>query len=149
MLRTARSFAVPFALAAAAAAVNACHVLPAQSVLTAANGGVEAPPARTALRAADSVKVLRAARAAQASFERLRFYNLPRTAPPSDECIERIGRFCITPDDDSPPRPETDRVRAGRASLIAALGTAAAALPGDDWITGQRVRYLIEAGRRQ
>ncbi len=31
--------------------------------------------------------------------------------------------------------------------MIAALDSAAAQLPGDGWIAGQRVRYLIEAGR--
>src|SRR6185436_207346 len=34
-----------------------------------------------------------------------------------------------------------------RATLVAALDRAAAATPGDAWIAGQRVRYLVQSGR--
>src|SRR2546425_1895409 len=34
-------------------------------------------------------------------------------------------------------------------SLLAVLDDAGARLPGDEWIAGQRVRYLVEAGRSE
>src|SRR5947207_13550393 len=40
--------------------------------------------------------------------------------------------------------PEPPRIRQARARLLAALDEAGAALPGDEWIAGQRVRYLLE-----
>jgi hypothetical protein len=49
---------------------------------------------------------------------------------------------------DSAP-PEPPRIRQARARLIAALDSAAAALPADDWIAGQRVRYLLEDSQPQ
>ncbi|HYJ80759.1 MAG TPA: hypothetical protein VEW03_14185 [Longimicrobiaceae bacterium] len=101
----------------------------------------------------DSVRALRSARSAQAAFERLRFRNLPWTDSPGSAggCDERIGRFCIWHDDDEStpdwkPPPEPAAVRTGRDRLIAALDEAASA-SGDSWVAGQRVRYLVEAGR--
>jgi len=47
---------------------------------------------------------------------------------------------------DSAPE-EPPRIRKARARLLAALDGAAAALPGDEWIAGQRVRYLLEDGQ--
>jgi len=44
--------------------------------------------------------------------------------------------------DSAPPEPQ--RIRRARAQLLAALDEAGAALPGDEWIAGQRVRYLLE-----
>jgi hypothetical protein len=47
---------------------------------------------------------------------------------------------------DSAPE-EPPRIRKARARLLAALDGAGAALPGDEWIAGQRVRYLLEDGQ--
>jgi len=47
--------------------------------------------------------------------------------------------------DSAPPEPQ--RIRRARAQLLAALDEAGAALPGDEWIAGQRVRYLLEDGQ--
>jgi hypothetical protein len=44
---------------------------------------------------------------------------------------------------DSAPE-EPPRIRKARARLLAALDAAGTALPGDEWIAGQRVRYLLE-----
>ena len=52
-----------------------------------------------------------------------------------------------TTDVRSEPPPESPRIVAGRQRLLARLDTFAAVIPGDDWIIGQQVRYLIEAGR--
>ncbi|HEX5386206.1 MAG TPA: hypothetical protein VFW66_05885 [Gemmatimonadales bacterium] len=99
--------------------------------------------------AADSVRSRDAARRAQRDFERARLANLPR--PPDDDlpadCDARIGRFCywyLPPFGDPPPEPAA--IHAARARLLDALGAAAAKLPGDGWIAGQRVRYLVEQG---
>ena len=96
---------------------------------------------------ADSQAVLRAAHAAQAAFERTRRWHLPYAFGRSGgECEERIGRFCYWHDGgaDTTPPEEPRRIREARARLIAALDSAATRLPGDEWIAGQRVRYLVE-----
>ncbi|MFL5382192.1 MAG: hypothetical protein ACJ8GN_06725 [Longimicrobiaceae bacterium] len=127
-------------------AIAACTLLGSAAVgQQAASGGLGARP--------DSARVLRAARAAQAAFERVRYRNFPWTESYTGgggTCDEHVGRFCIWHDDltdDWEPPPERDAVKRERAELIAALDSAAAASPGDAWIDGQRVRYLVEAGR--
>ena len=136
------------AAAALAALVALAPDLPAQSVaarLPASLAQTQTPR--------DSARTLGSARSAQAAFERLRFRFLPWTedggAP--DRCDERIGRFCLWHDDgdetDWVPPPEPEQVKQGREALIARLAQAAAQYPGDQWVAGQRVRYLVEAGR--
>jgi hypothetical protein len=115
---------------------------------------LDGPAARAqsaAARAAsyDSLSVIRRARGAQRDFERTRRAYLP--LDPDDgrgRCDERIGRFCYwyesTP---RTPPPEDSAVGRARERLLDQLAAAATSLPGDDWITGQRVRYLAEQGR--
>ena len=96
----------------------------------------------------DSVAVLKSARRAQAAFEDTRKAHLPeRPGGWSDMCGQRIGRICYwyerEDDRDSAP-PEPAHIRQARARLLAALEDAGATLPGDQWIVGQRVRYLLE-----
>jgi hypothetical protein len=100
------------------------------------------------LLAVDSLDILRDARKAQREFERHRRAHLPydwddRSGP----CDVRVGRFCYwyEPTDNRPPEPRA--IRRARDRLLRELERAAAQLPGDDWILGQRVRYLVE-GRR-
>jgi hypothetical protein len=99
----------------------------------------------------DSAKTLRAARSAQARFETIRRNNLSWTwSRGSGSCDERIGRFCLTHGDDDEdwrPPPEPEKVQQARMDLLTRLDSAAARLPGDEWIAGQRVRYSVEAGR--
>lgn len=99
----------------------------------------------------DSPRVVSAARRQQARFERLRRGSFARGWRASTgRCDETIGRFCLRHDDDEespPPAPEPARVRRARERLIQHLDSAGALLPGDEWISGQRVRYLVEAGR--
>jgi hypothetical protein len=96
--------------------------------------------------AADARK---AAKSAQGGFERMRRRHLPFWNGPSGRCDEIVGRFCLWHDSESPfdPGPEKERVRAAREELIAALRAASRAAPGEWWIVGQWVRYLVEAGR--
>jgi hypothetical protein len=90
-----------------------------------------------------------AARRAQQAFERarrsaLRIYS----GVPSSRCEERIGRLCYWNNNDEPKLPEERAdVARRRDELLDALARAAAAAPGDDWVAGQRVAYLIEARR--
>lgn len=99
---------------------------------------------------ADSVRSHRRARTLQTRFERLRLRNLPRI-PDSDshECDEIIGRLCIWDDGDDEwtPKPEPAAIVDGREALLAGLDSLAALVPGDHWVLGQRIRYLVEAGR--
>src|SRR2546430_11984883 len=72
----------------------------------------------------------------------------------SDVCssdLVQIGRFCYWYDDDAepqrPPPLESEAITLARDRLLATLDTAALALPGDEWLAGQRVRYLLQSGR--
>ena len=104
------------------------------------------PPVRAP---ADSQRVVRGARDAQAEFERVRRANLPLdTRGSSGRCDVHVGRFCYWWDDgEFPATPEMPRTKAARAVLLDRLARAAAQLPGDRWIAGQRVRYLVEDDR--
>jgi hypothetical protein len=98
----------------------------------------------------DSLATLRVARRAQAAFESIRRGQLPYGYGHSGgPCDLRIGRFCYWYDDErrERPAPEPLAIRDARATLLAALDDARARLPGDPWIAGQRVRYLVEDGR--
>jgi hypothetical protein len=95
---------------------------------------------------ADSSEISHHARDLQARFESRRRHMLPRfSAGPPDRCVI-VGRFCewhpnsrdyVVPD-------EGNDIRRARAELLRDLERAGNAVPGDDWIIGQRIRYLIE-----
>jgi hypothetical protein len=113
----------------------------------------EVVPAAMAARP-DSARVLHGARLAQAEFERTRYHKLPWSIEQAGgggaNCDERVGRFCLWTDDiDDNWRPpaEAVEVATARVRLIALLDSAAAAFPGDGWVAGQRVRYLVEDHR--
>lgn len=95
------------------------------------------------------VPALRRARDAQERFEVTRRLHLPRgTSASRHRCDVEIGRYCYWYDSTETQRPpEPARITAAREQLNAALDVAARALPGDEWIAGQRVRYLIDAGQ--
>src|SRR5258708_4821899 len=103
------------------------------------------------LRAPDSVAVLKSAKRAQEDFEFTRRHNLAERAGGwSDVCGPRIGRVCYwneSGDDEDEPPAEPARIRRARTRLLDALDAAAAAVPGDEWIVGQRVRYRLEDGQ--
>jgi hypothetical protein len=103
------------------------------------------PPRRSA---ADSQRVLRDARATQTAFERTRRANLPINQGRSGRCDVQVGRLCYWWDEgEFEPPPESPKTKAARDAMLERLATAAIALPGDRWIAGQRVRYLVEAER--
>lgn len=101
----------------------------------------------------DSVPLDRAARRAQAAFERDRRLRLPWDAGGGGAQSPRavhIGRMIYWPDDggdDEKPPVESPAVRDGRRRLISFFDSVASAIPGDGWVAGQRVRYLMEDGR--
>jgi hypothetical protein len=97
----------------------------------------------------DSLGTHRAARRAQAEFESQRRRLLPlRYGGGGGRCDVRIGRFCYWHDEDAPPGPEEPAAIAPlRDRVTRRLDSAAVLLPGDALIAGQRVRYLVEAGR--
>ncbi|HYS68621.1 MAG TPA: hypothetical protein VEM14_00150, partial [Gemmatimonadaceae bacterium] len=64
----------------------------------------------------------------------------------ADHCLI-VGRFCEwhpNLKDYDVPDEGKDIIRA-RRQLLRDLGKASDSLPGDDWIMGQRVRYLVES----
>ena len=96
----------------------------------------------------DSTRVLRAAKSAQIHFESRRRFLAPSFNAGSKGTCQMIGRFCRRASGirftEIPDEP--DGTTRARAELIGALASAASQIPGDSWITGQRVRYLIEQG---
>lgn len=96
----------------------------------------------------DSQAALRSARDAQAAFEFRRATLAPRTLPHSGACDEIIGRLCYWYNGDfAPPPREPDAIKRARHRLTDVLDSAALVAPGDWWIAGQRVRYLVESDR--
>jgi len=108
---------------------------------------VQEPVAQTPV----SIDVLKDARTAQAHFEGWRRRNLPWTHGEGGyACDNRVGRFCqwlAGEADTRDPIPDPPEVWRLREELLVELAIAAAIIPGDRWILGQRVFYLSEAGR--
>lgn len=96
--------------------------------------------------AADSVATLRSAKRAQADFEARRRSLLPEVGTSGGRCDAIIGRFCYWVDEGAEHPKEPARIADLRDGLLLRLATYAHASPGDRWIAGQRVRYLVEAG---
>ncbi|MEO8580054.1 MAG: hypothetical protein ABI469_07390 [Gemmatimonadales bacterium] len=94
----------------------------------------------------DSAEITKHAHDLQATFERRRRRMLPRFyVGAADHCLI-VGRFCEWHPrlaDYVVPNEGKNIVRA-RSALLRDLEKASAALPGDDWIIGQRIRYLVE-----
>ncbi len=86
---------------------------------------------------------------AQQQFESYRRRQLPVTGGRSaaSDCDVRIGRFCYWHDNAEDPPPEPERVAAARAAFLRALDSLGTITARDDWMVGQRVRYLVEANR--
>jgi hypothetical protein len=101
-----------------------------------------------AVTSRDSTRALRLAHRAQGDFEFLRRRLLPRAALiGAGGCDAVVGRYCYLQQVSSAAPEEAPEVIAARARLLAILDTLGAMVPGDRWILGQKVRYLIEAGR--
>jgi hypothetical protein len=103
---------------------------------------------QSGIRSPDSAAVVRRARNLQANFERQRRQLLPRFYTDAPARCVIVGRFCHSDSDRSDEvvvPEEGSKIRRARTQLLLGLEEAAAALPGDDWIVGQRVRYHVEA----
>jgi hypothetical protein len=124
-------------------------VVLAGSVLLVSQGASAQRMVPAAQKGQDSASVLARSRTAQGGFERFRYMRLPRThqSGGGSGCHEIIGRFCFwfASEPEIPP-PETPAVGERRRVLLDRLAAAASVIPGDAWIAGQRVRYLVEAG---
>jgi hypothetical protein len=113
----------------------------------------QAPPLAVVREAAGAVVAdpapsPRDARRAQRAFEGERRRALRLYTGRSGVCEVRFGELCYWHNNgDDPPPPERPAVGEARTRLLDVLARAAAAAPDDDWIAGQRVRYLVEAGR--
>ncbi len=88
---------------------------------------------------------------AQAEFERFRRLHLPAyrgRVPQGRQCPEPVGlNWCYWYDETSTIAPELQDVTAARETLLVRLDSLGRENPGDNWISGQRVRYFIEANR--
>jgi hypothetical protein len=130
------------------------HLLVRQATLALSLAAHQQPPrpnvgSLTPASPGDSAAVLHAARNAQSGFESFRRNRLPTTSSDGGgggSCDVRIGRYCYWrgDDDDETPPAESPAVVQRRAELVQLLDSAARLLPGDEWIAGQRVRYLVE-----
>jgi hypothetical protein len=104
-----------------------------------------APQGRVSSFPADSMRDLRVAKSAQASFERARRYSLPEGGGSSGRCDVQLGRYCWWYDEVPPDiPPEVSQITRRRAELLATLDALAERHPGDDWIAGMRVHYRID-----
>lgn len=136
------------ALAALLAATS-----PAAAGEAAAPGGAEAPaPAAGSVQAslpADSARILRDARRAQEDFERFRETRIPaELARRGGRCDEPVGRLCLMFGDGGEPQPIESAPRPvveARRDLLVLFAEAAREIPGDAWLAGMRVHYLVEA----
>jgi hypothetical protein len=109
-----------------------------------------APAAATGQSRADNVSRVRArAQRAQAQFESYRRRLLPVTSghSASTNCDVRIGRFCYWHDDSDDLPREPKAVAVARDALLRSLDSLDALSRDDEWMVGQRVRYLVEADR--
>ena len=158
-MRAGRNIAI-HASRAAVSSVLAALALPTLAVATpspltagqtsARAAGADAVQPREPPAPPDADAALRRARDAQRAFEHVRRRNFPRGPLVNPTCGESIGRFCLVEgwdDDDWDPVPEDPEVVEERLGLIAVLDSAARIVPADEWLTGQRVAYRLEAGR--
>jgi hypothetical protein len=139
-LRTAvASVAVP-ALAAAGGLAAAAP----------AGGAGHAPAARGVDTVPGADRVLEEAEDRQRGFERHRRRRLPYAGgSASARCDEIVGRYCLWHEDgdDIELAEEPRSVGRERDRLLEHLAGALDSVPGSAWLVGQRVRYLLEAGR--
>jgi len=100
--------------------------------------------------AADSAELLKQAREAQRAFERMHRRHLPRASGLWEGgCDERLGSMCLRFDGSIgwEPSPEDSAVSRRRDELLATLQRVGEVIPGDRWVLGQRIRYLVDLGR--
>ena len=114
-------------------------VLGAWQTLPGGGAGDSLPP--------DSIALLKEARVAQAEFEVLHRSRLHRASDLwQGGCDERVGPICLRFDGIAgwKPAPEDSLVTRGRENLLHVLRRVGGEIPGDQWVMGQRVRYLVD-----
>ena len=116
-----------------------------QSAVT-SQAAPSAEPIVRSLTGRDSTRALKYARRAQGDFESRRRELLPFQSISGAGCEAILGQYCYRQQITAPP-PEAPTVIAARTRLLMTLDSLGSLLPGDRWILGQRVRYLMEAGR--
>lgn len=126
-----------------ALALTAIGTLPPKSL---AQSNLQESSIQNRQALADSSEISHRAHNLQARFERRRRQLLPRFyTGAADRCLI-VGRFCEwhpkIQDNEIPD--EGNKIRLARAELLRDLEKAGNTIPGDDWIIGQRVRYLVE-----
>jgi hypothetical protein len=119
-------------------------LLPVLALVVQAEAAMPVPPA-------DTLALLRrAARRAEAAFERLARQRAPLTFSSwGGRCDEIVGRFCLTYDSRALPEPppEPAEVVHARREAIEALRRAFAYAPDELDVAGPLVRYLVEDER--
>jgi hypothetical protein len=106
------------------------------------------PAPATATPSAPPGSATAAGRRLQQEFENFRRAHLPHVgAIRPKNCDETVGRFCYWYNENEVMPPEPKIITDARERFVATLDSLARVEPADRWITGQRVRYLDEAGR--
>jgi hypothetical protein len=87
------------------------------------------------------------AKQAQAEFERARREGLGFSSggATSEPDVQFGSIYYWNNNNDVPPRPERPEIGSARTKLLQSLNEAALAAPADDWVAGQRMKYLVEA----
>ena len=98
----------------------------------------------------DASAVVDAGRRAQQDFEVFRRKHLPNASVgrPTN-CDETVGRFCYWYNEKQVIPPEPKIIADARLRFLTTLDSLVKLAPDSRWITGQRVRYLDEAGQHQ
>ena len=135
--------------------VSALIVAATMPALMQSVASMQSSPSAAVLRspppmsAKDSARALKFARRAQSDFEVLHRRLLPiEESSDIGGCDAVIGSYCYREMMGFGPPPESPLVITARDRLLATLDSLGRLLPGDRWILGQRLRYLIEQGRQ-
>jgi hypothetical protein len=125
-------------------ALAAAPFAPARAQVLRDPGNVASPAS------ADPSSAVDAARRAQQDFENFRRKHLQNASVgrPSN-CDETVGRFCYWYNEKQVIPPEPQSITDARVRYLATLDSLDKLVSGNRFITGQRVRYLDEAGRHQ
>lgn len=115
-------------------------------------GGLQipSPSQRADTLGADSLSHLNEARWAQRAFEEVHRRHLHRASEAwRGGCDERVGPMCLRFDGSRgwDPIPEDSLVTRERDNLLETLERVGDQIPGDQWVLGQRIRYLGDLSR--
>ena len=95
----------------------------------------------------DSTALLESAKEEQQKFERYRESRLPpEWSGYGGTCDAIVGRMCLRHGDGEEPEPAPlpVEVELARTDLLRTLSNVGSRIPGDNWVMGQRVYYLVE-----